>query len=995
MAEHDLVKRWLSLRDDQITEDLIQELLSPIQDDLWVTAACTDRILDDVDAQRALIDLGIQRTDSAIICAREILSTSQADTDSSKASQKALVEYFAGHVTDAHLCRIRSELLSRRDRLRTFDEVKDNAKPTLLESSESDSGTSEEGWEDDPWADGDAEAGPSSRPMKPSAPPIPLSVFLTEELSILCLALASQAQFPSLKALINRYPADVFPLRFEIISRIPLFIDPSNYRDLLPALNSETRKESIPKGAPWRTDLDLSETVDVRHALSQVDDSDEASLKSLDNEQAFNLQPEPLSVEELLSWYRRRVETIIASTCMVDIALSLVQHGVSQGVIGLDELGEDLTLISRLVYDAPGSTVSTSETITLSEWTSLEPRDIVRRYLTRSSPDTIVSDVRRLVMPYLFVLESRCERAGTPDPELVKRHLYDYVLTASLNMVVPIFEASKPTQPTSQRLISNDDDLARLALACLYGSDSLTDWTSMSRIFECLPAWNFAAEEDEADTTVASLSAFLVPSTARPQTSPSDLLMFFKPLPSRSLSRALDILDVHLESGEILSRWGVPVPLRWFLQSAHDEAQQRACAMKMARQTDAPVGDLDSEDIWLSLLEDMLKIARPEESKTDTNSAFGTLSGDAIRQIFFRGLLSTSRFAIAKQIIKPRHGERLLDAETIEKLCLDCSREFYDNASSGNYNFGDMKLAYDCLSVAPQTYIIQKEREFIEATSRISSFNVTSRPGVPILPIEIRLTKDKLSLVSRVLSSNESAYKHVEVLLELVRKLGFRDDPLAEVKTLAMVADTALQAEDFTRAFEASERMINAVLRLRQNAPLGADSEQVREAVEVCWVACYQLGRQPEAKDVERKISLLGRALELCPPDKIVDILTSWRKLEAEEIERRKEKTTLRQSQNGGDKKNTDRMRGRTSTSTLSARLQNSLHMPSPTLPSASALASNTFSRVAAAFPFAIHGRSSEERSRSREASPDMQSQARHALRKGVGWLIGAEDDEL
>lgn len=268
-----------------------------------------------------------------------------------------------------------------------------------------------------------------------------------------------------------------------------------------------------------------------------------------------------------------------------------------------------------------------------------------------------------------------------------------------------------------------------------------------------------------------------------------------------------------------------------------------------------------------------------------------------------------------------------------------------------------------------------------------------SRPGVSILPIEIRLTKDKLSLVSRVLSSNDSAYKHIEVLLELVRKLGFRDDALAEVKTLAMVADTALQAEDFPRAFEASERMINAVLRLRQNAPLGMDSEQVQEAIEVCWVACFQLGRQSEAQDTERKMALLGRALELCPADKIVDILASWRRLEAEEMERRQERTGRRLSRDGGGTKQNGNTRGRTST--LSSRLQNSLHMPSPALPSASALATHTLSRVAAALPFSMHSLSNEERSRSRSGSPDVQSQARHALRRGVGWLIGADEDEL
>ena len=64
---------------------------------------------------------------------------------------------------------------------------------------------------------------------------------------------------------------------------------------------------------------------------------------------------------------------------------------------------------------------------------------------------------------------------------------------------------------------------------------------------------------------------------------------------------------------------------------------------------------------------------------------------------------------------------------------------------------------------------------------------------MPLLPIEIRLTKDKLSLISRILSSNEDAYKHTEVILELCYKLGYRDDPVAEVKVLAMLADSALQ----------------------------------------------------------------------------------------------------------------------------------------------------------------------------------------------------------
>ncbi|KAL5534340.1 hypothetical protein ACEPAG_802 [Sanghuangporus baumii] len=995
MSGISLTERWIALKDDEVSSSLVKDLLCPIQDDLWVAAACADRVLDDVDAQRTLVDLGLERTNTAISRVKDEIHKLCFGCENLELVPSSLMSYFNENLTDARLCRIRSILLRRRDRLKTFGEIMENMETQrcLEAGPERAADIEEEAW-DDPWGDDSPEAGPSSTDEKPTNPPIPLSVFLTEDVSLICLSLASQAQFAALKLLTIRHSSEVFPLRFELISRFPLFIDPSEYRDFLPALDIQSGKELQSQGTPWRAEPDLAESDDVERALSQIEGlPKESNIADFNMQQVFCKRTELFSAEELVSWYKARVGDIVSSTGMVDMALSLVQHGVSQGILGLDELGEDLTLLARLTYDASGRDDEPSEPISLAEWSNLEPREVVRRYLAHSTPETVVNDIRRLVMPYLFVLESRCERAGKQDPGLVRRLLYDWILSTELDLIVPIFEASKPTQLASQRLISDDEDLARLALACLYGSNSVDDWTNMSRIFECLPAWSFGSDddqEDEADATVTSLNSFLAPTTSRPQVSPTNLLVFFKPLPAESLSRALDILDVHLESGEILARWGVGVPLRWFLQSAHDEVQQRAWAMKMARQTDAPNGDLDSEDIWLSLLEDMLKLARPEE--TDTYSAFGALSGDTIRQIFFRGLLSTGRFAIAKHLIQPRHGGRLLDPLTVDDICLDCSREFYDNASSGNYNHGDMKLAYDCLLVAPQTYRIQKEREFIEATSRISSFNVTSRSGVPMLPIEIRLTKDKLSLISRILSSNETAYKHVEVLLELVRKLGYQNDGLAEVKTLAMVADTALQAEDFSRAFEVSDRMITAVLRLRQNAPLGADSEPVREAVEVCWVACYQLGRQSEAQDVDRKMSLLGRALELCPADKIVDILASWRKLEAEQTERRREQTSLRHSRNGDTVKRAGRARDRTSN--LSSRLQ-SLHMPSPALPSASALASHTFSRVAAAFPFGMHGRSDEERSRSRERSPDVQSQARHALRKGVGWLLGADEEEL
>ena len=307
------------------------------------------------------------------------------------------------------------------------------------------------------------------------------------------------------------------------------------------------------------------------------------------------------------------------------------------------------------------------------------------------------------------------------------------------------------------------------------------------------------------------------------------------------------------------------------------------------------------------------------------------------------------------------------------------------------------------LAVPPPSERLSKERDFIEATSRLSSFNVLSRPGVPLSPLEIRLTKDRLSLISRVLSSTADAYKHTEVILDLIYKLGFKGDVVAEVRILAMLSDTALQAEDFPRAYETSKRMIDKVSKLSAEVPNGAEDKAVQEASDVCWVACFQLGRHPEFGDVEAKLSLLGHALQLCPADRIHDILTSWRRLEKEDIESRRQYLAFRTVTH--PKRTTPPSQKRVSS--LRDRL-GELHMPATPLinaEDAAALAGRAFNRMASNFTFAVTGRggsasSTEDgRSRSRDGTrgvfdgDEVSTQASRVLQKGIGWLLGADDD--
>ncbi|KAL4241792.1 hypothetical protein ABKN59_000878 [Abortiporus biennis] len=998
-----LCTRWTRITDEHLTLSDIEHILTPIPDDLWVAAACVDRVVDDAILEKSLLVLGINRTEQAkersLTAYREGSSLNNSEEDVAGMSSwteeqrksASLVTYYTSEPSDARLCQLRAVLLDRLDRLNTFVEI---WRPKSL-SSEDDIDAE---WEDDPWADDEAAMEKFTDGLV-GEPPITLSSFLLDPLlQSACLFASSELFSPICLLLVKHGPA-LWPYRFAILNCIPEHVCASEYRSLLPALDNTTEQEVKVTFDPWRPEQDWVESKEVHIALLDLNVSPVEGVPSLD----YRCDPAPLSSRDLSAWYRGRIDDIMGMTGMVDIALSLVQHAAAHGVMNLDELGEDLSLFSRLVYDAAKSPEGViEEDLTFAQWKSMDPSAVVHAYLAHSTPDTIIYDINRLVMPYLFVLESRAERSGHPDSELPLRMLYNFILEASLEIVATVFDASKPTLSPAQRVIKDDEDMARLALACLYGSDSLDEWSTMSRIFECLPAWDTPESDDQADEaemTLSSLGTFVIPTTTRPRCTPSDLLLFFKPLPFSSLSKALDVLDVHLESGEILSRWGVPAPLRWFLQSNSNISEQRAWSNRMARRAGEGGEKLETQDDWEWLLEDMLKLAGSGDS--GLGGAFCLLSRDDVSRIFFSGLLSTGNFQIAKDILHSHKSNLHLDADAVEAICLTCSQEFYDNASSGNLHFGEMKLAYECLNVPPPTPRLLKEKEFIEATSRLCSFNLQSRPGIPISPIEIRLTQDKLSLVSQLLSSNTDAYKHSQVILDLVNMLGFKDDAVAEVKTLAMLADSALQAEDFDRAYEACDQMVDNVLKLKTTSTKVLPNAIFQHASEVCWVECFQLGRQPEFEDVPKKLTLLGRALELCPADKMVDILNSWNRLEVDDLETRK-------ARKSGNRPLHEAHHKASAVETLAARLEK-LHMPdlhlSSVNPDAAAFANKAFSRVAANFPFGVSGRgrtllpNEGDRSRSSDSSrsrryegAEVSAQATRVLQKGIGWLLGDDD---
>lgn len=632
--------RWSDLPDEQVTADSVYDILGAVADDVWATAACVDRILDDHNAQHALLVHGISRTDPVLERCKGFASNDGESSGDQASNQELLTRHFQQIPSDAQLCQLRAVLLERLDKLNTYVDLEKAAASSAPEDAEGEDEEEVEEevdeWEDDPWAE------ETAAPVKPKPVgklPFTCSTFLSSSLLVSARELASRQYFHALDILLRKHSSDLWPFRIDILSYIPEHAPPSEYRHLLPSLDPTNNCELKWPPTHTSTEPDFSQTTETQSAIRQAGVSlnlPEPACPQVD------AHVEALSPVQLTTWYTNRVNDILLATGMVDVALTLVQHGASQGIPALDELGEELSLLSRLVYDAPQNPSSPSDW-NLEAWRNMTPEAVVKAYLAHATPESVATDVTRLVIPYLFVLESRAERAGKPDPGLQERMLYEYLLTAPLPLAASIFEASKPTLPAAQRILRDDMDVARLALACLYGSESLNEWPTMSRIFECMPAWETGSQdetdEEVADTTLASLGTFVTPTTSRPKCTPKDLLLFFQPLSFQSLSRALDILDIHLESGEIFSRWSVPAPLRWFLQSADNLQEQRAWANRMARRAGGSVDPLTTQEDWEWLLDDMLKLS--EKSDSGIKGAFGLLSRKEIITIFMSGLLST------------------------------------------------------------------------------------------------------------------------------------------------------------------------------------------------------------------------------------------------------------------------------------------------------------------------------------------------------------------
>ncbi|KAG2202292.1 hypothetical protein INT47_010740, partial [Mucor saturninus] len=679
--------------------------------------------------------------------------------------------------------------------------------------------------------------------------------FRDVNLTAQALEFARSENHVALDAIFMHHGRHVLPQRLFILSQIPETADPSSFD--LPHVTHD--HEDIWLEEPWRKEQDIVEEDWVQDMIRLQVAEEIDYLNRL--EASIQTTEYPTSAKVIADWYIDRARAAdkigLSST-----ALEIIRYAQVMGVTGIETQISEYEWLCKYVYSSETS-FTESTFVDLEKFQQMSSYEVLKGLLSNTDSASIVDDMLRLALPWIEVSKKRKGATDKADLLLYRWLLETAVGDHHLDWCCSVIEKSKPSIPVEDRIIKDDLDLSRLVLAIVYSSDGTMEY--LVRLFECLPIFSDIVENVNEPIDMADM----IPLAS----TPLGLFLELQNVGAFGLTQMMDTLQNHLGSAEVLARYHASVPLRWYLQDQSIEAQRQLC-IRMSSQAAGGVesggAQFDRDDDWRELLDDMLRL------RDEGEGIFGKLDSAEILEIFFSSLLRCGRFKLAQDLILG--SQKIMDITKAEKLVIDAEREFFDNATSGNMNAGSMKQAWDCLKILPPTTEIKKEMDLIEAThSLIYEYKVQDRPGMTIMPIQIRQSKNRLELISKLIFAKRDMYRRHEQVLALVRKLGYGDDVLAKVKALAMLANAALVEEDYIESYHLCQIIVDAA----QNQKTAGKSKSYNNEIdEAAWHSCLNLGKVEAFEDINRRLDVLSMAMTLSPAENIRDVLIVWRKLD-------------------------------------------------------------------------------------------------------------------
>nr|XP_061806612.1 NBAS subunit of NRZ tethering complex-like [Nerophis lumbriciformis] len=802
--DSDLVyqRQW---RKSTVSIASIQDYLSKIRKRSWVLHECVERVPENVDAAKELLQYGLKGTDLEALIAignredggrfimpgdldlddlpYEDLSDEEELTEREGRRKRELldkVDFSRLTLEQKELCRSRLKLLSYLDRLATYEEIL---------------------------------GGPHAAEQKYDAEFF--KKFRSQNIVLSARSYARESNVQALDILFTYHGAELLQHRLAILSNFPETTSPHEYTALLPEACVDERGERslIAWDERRHRQTDWCETDECRAVLEQNPFDDDTSLYE-DAPDLLRFRWVTPSVTLLSDWYCSRARQIESCSRQVDCALSLVRLGTERDIPGLEALCDDLVTMETLVYETrrhPG--------LTLRELQQMDHIDKLRLLMNDSSKDRYVKDAFQWMLPFLH----RCERQEAGAAARLLRDFLVGLASRDLSFPLIIFQHSKPD--CSQKVIGDPDQLMRVALECIYCSERDDQLSLCYDILECLPQRGFGPETDATS----------------------------------SLHDQVDQLEKHLSVAEVLEKHGLQKPISYVRKSQKSPEEAHQLMVKLCRHTGRkkpPVG----ESVWRGLLQDLLDMQ---------HNVYTCLQPHTCHQIFVESLLCSSRVenvCLAGQLMRRSEagqdvpvGLSFLGKGPAVKVAYDKSVELVLAAAREYFNSSTaltdpcMGLARACLQlISDRPPAVQEELDLIDALGLLEDF------GVNILPLQVRLRSERLSLVEEGVASCSSAYKQSTTMLSLASLLRVAGDDEATRKgqVLTLLAEQALQCLDFKASYIHCQDLMAA-------------------GYSPAWDVCSLLGQCEGFDDWEGRRQLLAFSLAHCPPDRIQSLLAA------------------------------------------------------------------------------------------------------------------------
>uniref|UniRef100_A0A674I865 NBAS subunit of NRZ tethering complex n=1 Tax=Terrapene triunguis TaxID=2587831 RepID=A0A674I865_9SAUR len=783
----------------------IQDYLSKIKKRSWVLHECLERVPENVDAAKELLQYGLKGTDLEALIAigkgedggrfilpgdvdidevpyEEFLSPDEEAENrkerEARKHQELLLSVNFSKLTleQKELCRSRLKLLSYLDRLATYEEIL---------------------------------GGPHAAEQRYDAEFF--KKFRNQNIVLSARTYARESNVRALEILFTYHGSDLLPHRLASLSNFPETTSPHEYSFLLPEAWQDVLM-ILPWSEQKHREEDWCENPQCKMIFEPVlQDEDEFLYEA--QPELLKYRTTKLSIDLVSDWYWNRAQEIENYAMQVDCALSLVRLGMERNIPGLQVLCDNLVTLEMLIYET-----GCDLTLTLKDLQEMKDSEKLRLLMMNSSDERYVKNVYQWMVPFLH----RCENQS---PGLANTLFREYLVSLAkedLKFPLKIFQNSKPD--CQQKIIPDQDRLMSMALECIYSCDRDDQLSLCYDILECLPQRGYGPETDITKT----------------------------------LHDKVDELEQILSVSEILEKHGLQKPVSFVKDTQNSPEQAEKLMIRLTRHTgrkQPPVSEMH----WKGLLQDMLDMQQ---------NVYTCLEPDTCYEIFTESLLCSSHLEnihLAGEMMhcsvwsvdppvgvaskgKPRYR---VSYEKSIKLVLAAGREYFNSSTSLTDSCMDLarcclQLIVDCPSA------IQEELDLIRALSYLEEF------GLTILPLQVRLCSDRLSLIKDCIAQLPTNYKQSAKLLGLADLLRIAGDDQTERKgqVLILLVEQALHFQDYKAASMHCQELIAT-------------------GYSKSWEVCSQLGQSEGYHDLSTRQELMAFALTHCPPGAIESLLAA------------------------------------------------------------------------------------------------------------------------